>query len=294
MSGDSKSPDGEKPPGLGSLITGDWWKLGAVAAVAVVLALIGSAIAGRFEPTGVAPPVAVEDTTTSSPATDVTESAPTPSFDLGGVTTTLPRQSTTLSLSTELIDFAESAESVDVEIANAGTTSASWTIMSADPAVTVEPSSGDLGGGQTVIVTATLDRSIAAEGVFETTVTLNWEAGEVAARAIAVQIGNPIIHNPQASPSTVQVDGGGSCSPTRTTISARVRDSSPLENVIARWSPDGSATVETPLSPIGEDIYEGQIGPFTAAQSAAVRIIAFDDQGNAGGAPLTVTVVACP
>lgn len=103
----------------------------------------------------------------------------------------------------------------------------------------------------------------------------------------------PIIHNPQASPASIEVSGDG-CSNDQTTISARVRDTSPLESVLVRWSPDGGAQRETAMESVGNDMFEAVIGPFTTAQTAEARIVAFDDRGNAGGASATVTVVACP
>jgi hypothetical protein len=105
---------------------------------------------------------------------------------------------------------------------------------------------------------------------------------------------NPIIHNPQASPPSVQVSGAAECSNTQTTISARIRDSSPLESVVVRWSPNGGTATETPMNSVGNDMFEGVVGPFTTVHTAEVRIVAFDERGNAGGATTSVAVVACP
>jgi hypothetical protein len=44
----------------------------------------------------------------------------------------------------------------------------------------------------------------------------------------------------------------------------------------------------------GDDVYRGVVGPFTTVQTASLKIVAFDERGNAGGANLTLTVVACP
>jgi hypothetical protein len=48
------------------------------------------------------------------------------------------------------------------------------------------------------------------------------------------------------------------------------------------------------MADVGGDIFEGVIGPFSAAQSAEVRIVAFDELGNAGGAVISVNVLPCP
>ncbi|MGD2061941.1 MAG: hypothetical protein PVF87_13805, partial [Acidimicrobiia bacterium] len=124
-------------------------------------------------------------------------------------------------------------------------------------------------------------------------IEVGWPQGETEVAVVATYESNPIIHNPQARPGEVQVDGGGECTATQTTISARVTDTSPLESVTVRWS-DGTRARETAMDDIGDDIYQTVIGPFTAAQTADVRIVAFDDRGNAGGAVVSVNVLPCP
>jgi hypothetical protein len=48
------------------------------------------------------------------------------------------------------------------------------------------------------------------------------------------------------------------------------------------------------MTEIGGDVFEAEIGPFTAVRSAEVRMVAIDELGNAGGATIQVPVVACP
>jgi hypothetical protein len=96
-----------------------------------------------------------------------------------------------------------------------------------------------------------------------------------------------------ASPSAVDVAGNEECSNTRTTISAQVRDISPLDSVVVRWE-DGSGARETAMESIGGDMYEATIGPFSAVGTTEARVVAFDERGNAGGASVPVSVVACP
>jgi hypothetical protein len=107
-------------------------------------------------------------------------------------------------------------------------------------------------------------------------------------------MGSPILHNPQASPAQVEVSGNPDCLDTSTTVSVRIRDRSPLETVVVRWSPDGGSNQETSMTEIGGDVFEAEIGPFTAVRSAEVRMVAIDELGNAGGATIQVPVVACP
>jgi len=92
----------------------------------------------------------------------------------------------------------------------------------------------------------------------------------------------------------VEVSGSPDCLDTSTTISVRVRDRSPLETVVVRWSPDGGSNQETAMNDVGGDVFEAEIGPFTTVHSASVRMVAIDELGNAGGATIEVPVVACP
>lgn len=294
MAGNDQEPRDFKSQ-MPSWLRGDWWRLVAVGAVALVLSLIGFNIASRVEPSGVpstSPMAADETTTTTSPVTTIGE--PTTTAAANGTThTSSAGEPATLSLSTTQVDLGDS-NSATVDVVHEGGGVALWSISSQHLGLSVDPAEGELGAGETETVGLSLDRSQIEEGEFETSLTLSWEGGETDVVVTAVHEDNPIIHNPKASPATVLVAGGSSCSPTSTTVSARVRDTSDLAEVVARWSPDGSTIRETALSPVGEDIYEGVIGPYTIARTDEVRVIAFDVRDNAGGATILVTVASCP
>ena len=154
-------------------------------------------------------------------------------------------------------------------------------------------STGSLPPGETVTLRASLDRTLIAEGELSETITIQWGDSRSEIAVTGSFEDNPIIHNPSASPAELKVSGGA-CSPTQSTVTARIRDTSNIESVIVRWSPDGATSQETPMISVGNDMFEGVIGPFTAAQSATVRVVAFDEWGNAGGASITMPVSACP
>lgn len=280
-----------QPPGRSRA---DWWRLAAVGVAAVLLSVIGFSVASRYQPSNDAlPPVTEGDDTTSTSTVSATTTVSALPVPTEQTTTTAVAESATLTLSQELLDFGDAEDSLQLEISHPGGSMTRWELTSDDPALTIEPSEGEIAAAETVSVTVSLDRTQIGEGEFEALVTLNWTDGEATADVLAVSEDNPIIHNPQVSPSTVQVDAGSACSPTRTTVSARVRDTSELESVVARWSPDGAATRETAMNPVGNDIYEGVIGPYEAVGSDSVKVVAFDVRGNAGGASISVTVVAC-
>jgi hypothetical protein len=275
----------------------DWAKMAVFAAVALVIGLIGVAVGARFTPSGtvstnpvVAPPAGDSTTTTSEP------SAATTTEPRGAASTAVssPLTPASFAVAQDTIDFGSDGTSAQIDLANDGGQVGAWEIASSSPAISVSSGGGDLGAGESTPIQVSLDRSQVAEGDLSESLTITWDGGEAHVTVVATHEDNPIIHNPRASPSEVQVDGGPSCSTTHATISARVRDTSQLASVVVRWSPSGSGTQETAMIPVGNDIYEGVIGPFTIAQSAAVKVVAIDERGNAGGASITVGVIACP
>ena len=274
----------------------DWWRLSAVGVLAVLLSLMGFSIASRYQPSTDAVPSVTQDdesmSTSPAPTTTVISPLPVPT-ERATTTTATEAEPAALVLSREVLDFADDEDSVEVSVTHVRGGSVDWELVVADSGVSVDPAEGVIEPGETVPVIVALDRSQIGEGEFETELVLRWPAGETTASLVAISEDNPIIHNPQISPSTVQVGSGSGCSPTRATVSARVRDTSELEQVIARWSPDGSSTRETAMSPVGNDIYEGVIGPYETAGSDSVKVVAFDVRGNAGGASVSLAVVDC-
>jgi hypothetical protein len=278
----------------------EWVRLGIFAVVTVVLGLIGLAVAAQFDPLEPLPTVPVADspdqgaqtttTTTTTPGSASTTSAEDPS---GSTSTTVPSTPAALEVSTDTIDFGADATVNQFEIANTGGSPGTWQVAVSSEAISLSAGEGEVGAGETATIDMSLDREGIEEGDIAETVTVSWEGGEAEIEVVGTHEDLPIIHNPQASPASIEVSGEG-CSNDQTTISARVRDTSPLESVLVRWSPDGGAQRETAMESVGNDMFEAVIGPFTTAQTAEARIVAFDDRGNAGGASATVTVVACP
>ena len=278
----------------------DWVRLGVFAVVTVVLGLIGLAVAAQFEPLDPLPTVPVAEspdprgetttTATTTPGSASTTSAQDPS---GSTSTSAPATPAALEVSTVMIDFGADATVNQFEIANSGGSPGTWQVAATSEAIAFSAGEGELGAGETATIDMSLDRESIEEGDLAETVTVSWEGGQVEIEVVGSHEDLPIIHNPQASPASIEVSGEG-CANDQTTISARVRDTSPLESVVVRWSPDGGAQRETAMESVGNDMYEAVIGPFTTVQTAEARIVAFDDRGNAGGASASVAVVACP
>lgn len=276
----------------------DWVKMGMFAIVTVVLGLLGLAVSAQFEPLPALPttpvtqpPIAAPSTTaTSTPGDQVSTTAPQgePSSTAAAGTPAA------ITVSTEPINFGGDGTVGQVEIRNTGGQAGAWALASSTPAIALSAGRGELAPGESVIVEMSLDREEIGEGDIEQTLTMTWSGGQVVIPVVGSHEDNPIIHNPQASPPSVQVSGAAECSNTQTTISARIKDSSPLESVVVRWSPNGGTATETPMNSVGNDMFEGVVGPFTTVHTAEVRIVAFDERGNAGGATTSVAVVACP
>jgi hypothetical protein len=274
----------------------DLAKLAVFGVITVILGLIGLAVAARFDP--LEPPVpdagGVEQpsiSTTVAPG----GSDPTTTVNWDDTATSAPATSVAVfEVSTDTIDFGDDGTTARFDVTNTGGQPAEFTVSASSESIGLSASGQELAAGETATYEVALERETIEEGEIAETITVAWDGGSVGVSVVGAQLGNPIMHNPQARPSTVQVDGGSGCSDIRTTVSVRVRDSSTLASVVVRWSPDGGGTREEPMSDVGGDVYEAVIGPFTAAQSAEVRMVATDELGNAGGASVTVAVVACP
>lgn len=294
-----------------SPISPERMRIAVFAFVALVVGLIGFPVSGMFEPHDPPPanpgPVAsAETTTTTSIGQNTTQPGDTNTIQRGGTTTTQPDGSTTttssaaaatpasLSVDSETVDLGADGSTGQFEIANSGGRSTQWQAEASVDAIDLSTAQGELGGGESETVELSLDREAIEEGEVSESVTLVWDGGEIEIAVAAVHEDNPIIHDPLASPSSVEVSGDPECTNTETTVSARIRDTSPLESAVVQWSPDGSAERETPMEDAGNDMFEAVVGPFTSEQSTTVRVVAFDERGNAGGATTSLSVVACP
>lgn len=274
----------------------DMAMLGIFAAFTLVLGLIGFAVSAQFEPIdvpdGTVPPVAEGSTTTTSTPDASTTVA---------IGTTTPGSSTTqaaapgaIEVSTDTIDFGEDATTGEFEVTNTGGQPIAFRVEPSVETIVLSAGGEELGPGETVTYDVMLDREVVTEGEISETLAVSWDDGTTSIAVTGLHMDNPILHNPQASPAQVQVGGDPDCANTSTTISVRVRDRSPLETVVVRWSPDGGSDRETAMADVGADIFEAEIGPFTTVRSASVRMVAIDELGNAGGATIQVPVVACP
>ncbi|HEX6286666.1 MAG TPA: sigma factor [Acidimicrobiia bacterium] len=274
----------------------DMTMLGIFAAVTLILGLIGLAVSAQFEPLEppdpTTPPLAEDGTTTSSPGPTTTTIA---------IGTTTPDSNTTqapgpgeIEVSSESIDFGDDATTAEIDFTNTGGQAISFTVEPSVEAIVLSAGGEEIGPGQSVTYDVLLDRETVAEGELDESIAVTWEGGSFEIAVTGVHLDNPILHNPQANPAQVQVGGGSDCAGTSTTISVRVRDRSPLETVVAQWSPDGGSNRETAMAEVGGDIFEAEIGPFTRVHSAQVRMVAIDELGNAGGTTIEVPVVACP
>lgn len=272
----------------------EWMKIGLFAAVTLVVALIGFAVAAQFEPLQLPPTTAGSD---PSPTPTIAPTSTTTTIGVTSTTVVTGTTSTTgssvpgsIEVSTDTIDFGGDGTAGEFELTNPGGAATDWTLASSSGALAVSAGSGEIPGGESVTIEISLNRDEVGEGEISETLTVSWPDGQIQIAVVGIHEDNPVIHNPQASPGSVEVEG---CDVTRTTVSARVRDTSPLESVVVRWSPNGSEQRESEMEAVGNDIFEAAIGPFTATGTAEVRIVAFDELGNAGGATIPITVTGC-
>lgn len=273
----------------------DWWKLGAVVALAIVLAGLGTIIASNYAPTpvvvlpeaGLSTTTAlVQPTTTAAPFVTVATRSP------GQPATSLPAGPAVLGASETIFDFGDNGTTLSFKITNSGGTATSWVIRSSNPSVTASATEGEIGPDEVVEVSVLLDRTTVSEGELDADLKLEWGDEVVQLFARGVHSDNPVIIGPKASPTTVQQATDSSCDPTLSTITVRVKDSSDIAEVIVRWS-NGSSTTETPMKAVDAENYRAVIGPFTTNAPPNVKIVARDVHDNAGGASVSLTVVDC-
>lgn len=277
--------------------TSDLAKLAIFLVVTVVVGLIGFSVSGRFEPleTPLAEPDSASAPTPSTTTTTTPSDRETPTTSSVDTSDTVEEPSTPPSIEvlTESIDFGSEGTSGEFEVTNSGGSPGEIALSSSSEALALSAGNAEVAPGETATFQVSLNRGQIEEGEIAESITVSWPGGEAEVSAVGLQEDNPIIHNPQASPSEIQVDGGTECIAIQTTISARVRDTSPVDSVVVRWN-DGSNARETEMSDVGSDIFQGVIGPFDSAQTAEARIVAFDELGNAGGAVISVNVLPCP
>jgi hypothetical protein len=273
--------------------------VGVFVMVALVVGLIGFLISAQVDPLPPLPTTPqAQGPQTGAGADATTTTGSTPSTSVAGDTTTPPTSQppspAAIEVSTDTVDFGDDATVGELTVSNSGGQAAEWALATSSEGVALSADRGELEGGDSVVIDLSLDRDVVEEGEFSETLTLTWSGGEVEIAIVGTHDADPIIHNPQASPAQVAVSNDSECANTQTTISARVRDNSPLESVVVRWSPDGGSPRETEMVAVGTDMFESVVGPFTAEGNTDVRVIAFDDRSNAGGATVVIEVLPCP
>lgn len=288
------------PPAAETVVAGDDGlrdlpHLALFVLITVVVGLIGFAVAGRFTPLDipqgeVAAPVDSSTTTTSQPGETTSTTSNSQST---APSSTTPASPADIGVGADTVDFGEEGTSAEFDVTNAGGSPGDVAVATSSEAIALSAGEASVAPGESTTFQVSLDRDEIEEGDIAETITVAWEGGEAQIAVVGTHEDNPIIHNPQASPPEIEVNGGAACLASQTTISARVRDTSPLESVVARWN-DGSNARQTAMTEVGEDIYEGVVGPFNAPQTVEVRIVAFDERGNAGGAAISVNVLPCP
>lgn len=257
----------------------------------MVLALAGWAIADTIDvPSPTQTTLVVADATTSSVVVVTTLEEPTgsPPTTTGALTF-----GGDLSISESVLDLGETQSDYEIQLTNNGEDVTSWMVVTEAPGITVEPSGGEVEPGVSVGLVISLDRSLIAEGDYSGSFRVEWDGGNSPVAISASKQVRPIIQPPKADPGSIKTPGEG-CSPTLTTISARVIEETEIAEAYVRWSGNGTTTLESAMALVGEDRYEAKIGPFTNAGSFTVRVIATDVFENSGGASITVTVLPCP
>jgi len=310
--------DVEKVLGTGSKVGG--WKVAAViaggAAIVAATAWFGVSAFNQSNdssPLSIAP--ATSSTTTTAPST-ATLASPTTTSETPTTTTTPPTTTTTpptttttltppsppivpndrlpaaLAVSTDRVDFGDRGDTETIELRNDGDESTEWLMIGDLAAVSVAPNGGNLGGGESVLITVTLDRTLLAEGVTDGEIVAMSPTSNASVAVSASYQEIPRVQTPVMSPLEVFV-AGGSCTPKLTTVAVVVTDESAIASVVIRWNPTGTMPIETQMAALSSNVYSAMLGPFDIPGISPLDVIATDIHGNTGSASSSIFVLSC-
>lgn len=282
---------------------GAWWadaRLTALVGVLLFLLLLATVVRWSLaevdDPGALPADGSVTDTVTpsSTPATSATPGASstasatptaTPSAT---VSTTSPTSSVVpappvLSVSTTTVDLGTRSTSGTVTLRNDGGSTLAWSAASRAGWLRVSAGSGALEPGSSSRLTLTADRSGLPEGRSTTTVVIS---GAGQSRSVTVTL-------TEEHPPVVGRPATGADPSCQVTVTASVRDESPLDSVVLFWSgPAGKG--QTTMSGSGTS-WSAQIGPITTGGTYTLYVVARDVRGNASTGPSrSVYVNPCP
>jgi RNA polymerase sigma factor (sigma-70 family) len=254
-------------PTVGSTATGvKIIAIVSVIAAVVAVVLLGVAAASGF---GAAPQAAAP--------------SPTPT----ATPTVAPPAPGELALSTDTIDLGVDGVVGSVEIRNVGDSPLTVEVRPAQPWLTVETPTLEVGPGQSAELVVRADRSGLPPGPASSAVDLVTGAGTW---SFAVQLTQPRPPEPPTVgvPTVIRVDCIGML---RTaTVRAAVSAEAPLSSVVLSWTSVGGPAGSADMTAAG-DAWEATIGPFSGPVPLELTVRAVDGRGLATTGPTTSAVL---
>ncbi len=212
--------------------------------------------------------------------------APRPTHD----TPPQPPAVVSVGLQPSAVDLADDRSTAVVRITARGTTPQTFTADTAGTWLSVTPESGTLAPGRSVDLTVRVARKKAPEGRIAGTLAVRWGDATASIPLSAVVRRAPEVTDLWAAPGRVHVPGWW-CFDTTTSVTAVVRDESPVSGVLT-YRLGGGDTVRRAMEQRG-DRWVARLGPFRNPGQLSGTVTFTDEYGGRASRDLRVTVDPC-
>ncbi|HYH51329.1 MAG TPA: hypothetical protein VEG38_17415 [Acidimicrobiia bacterium] len=181
------------------------------------------------------------------------------------------------------IDFGSTAVQAGVRITNTGREPLVFETRAAAPWVSFVGGEGTIDPGQSVEVSAVLDRSRAPEGAADTEIRVQSNGGSAAVPVRAVVERAPDVSAVEATPQTVVVRRCPGATPAQ--VRAAIVEESGVATVELHWVRPGRPEHVSPMSGDSKSSYLGALGPFDTPGDVRWWVTAVDIRNNRAASP---------
>lgn len=190
------------------------------------------------------------------------------------------------------IDFGPTGVQAGVRISNTGREPLVFETRAAAPWISFVGGEGTIDPGESVEVSAVLDRSRVPEGAADTEIRVQSNGGSAAVPARAVVERAPDLSSVQATPQTVVVRRCPGATPAQ--VRAAIVEESGVATVELHWARPGLREQVSPMSGDAKSSYLGALGPFDTPGDVRWWVTATDIRNNqAASAPQVMRVGSC-
>jgi len=181
------------------------------------------------------------------------------------------------------IDFGSAAVQAGVRIANTGREPLVFETRAAAAWVSFVGGEGTIDPGQSVEVSAVLDRSRAPEGAADTEIRVQTNGGSAVVPVRAVVDRAPDVSGVEATPQSVVVRRCPGATPAQ--VRAAIVEESGVATVELHWARPGRPEQVSPMSGDSKSSYLGALGPFDTPGDVRWWVTAIDIRNNRAASP---------